>query len=313
MTISLNGSKRPPLNLNGSEKSARAIAHAKMDRERILVSDRITSPPKDQYPRSGYGMIPPKVYETLANDVSRTRELILSGKLQATVDTHIRDLKNVAKIFDRAQGARSADWFRQSASIGHPSHLLARRITEALSSLHLNLVNDDQVKARSDLDFLHDEAVTEMLENWITAFKGERVPTERGWAYLSWKSDHICSLIPGADDGSMKEILESLAVRFARREDNYGLVAAWLVHDPQLATETFRELFAGYPDRNGAYSLDMGKMSSVMEAALLASDNLVLSPWHVEDEHAFERLGVLIPEATDESFDEDFEPAVFVR
>jgi hypothetical protein len=258
-------------------------------------------------------MIPPKIFETLANDVSRTRELILSGKLQATVDTHIRDLKNVAKIFDRAQGACSADWFRQSASIGHPSHLLARRITEALSSLHLHLVNGDQAKARSDLDFLHDEAVTEMLENWIAAFKGEKVPTERGWAYLSWKSDHIYSLIPGADAGSMKEILEKLAVRFARREDNYGLVAAWLVHDPEFAAETFRDLFAGYSDRNGAYSLDMGKMSGAMEAALLASDNLVLSPWHIEDEHAFERLGVLIPDAADEAFDDGPATAAFGR
>jgi hypothetical protein len=293
MPVSLNGSNRPALNLNGSKKSRSAAARSEIGQQRLQVSDRILELPKDDYPRIGYGMFPPKTYEQQAIAVARTIDLILSGKPNERDQVHITDINHVGKIFDRSQAACFGDWFRQSASIGYPSHLLARRVTETLASLQRHLDGRDYSGAKNDLDFLHDEAVTEMLENWISVHKGERGPVERGWAYLAWKSGRGDRVIPGVGNGNMTEILARLAKGDSRGESNYGLVRTWLVHDPASARDSLREVIA---ERSGDSSLDLGRMSDEIEVALLQADNLVLSPWHVDDEMAFERLGLVVPD-----------------
>jgi hypothetical protein len=91
----------------------------------------------------------------------------------------------------------------------------------------------------------------------------------------------------------MTEILARLAKGDSRGESNYGLVRTWLVHDPASARDSLREVIA---ERSGDSSLDLGRMSDEIEVALLQADNLVLSPWHVDDEMAFERLGLVVPD-----------------
>lgn len=264
-----------------------------LKRHRLEVSERIRKIPKEMFPRVGYGLLVPKEFEEEFQAVVRTRNMILSGSTTTDVPTHIKDISMVGKIFNRAQAACFADWFLQSFRLGHPSHLLARAVVEELSALQASLARRDQSASRKSLAFMSQEAVVEMFDNYIGLAKNVVPAEEKGWAYLAWRSEANLCLFPGAAEGAMYEILDGLATRNAWREHGFGLVGAWLVHDPEFAAATIREIFAEFPSKRGGYLLNLGSMSDAIENALVASDNLVLSPWHVDDEHAIERLGLL--------------------
>jgi hypothetical protein len=110
----------------------------------------------------------------------------------------------------------------------------------------------------------------------------------------------------------MRSILDQMENNGRQNGSNYGLVRAWLVHDPELASESLGKIFAESSANSGANSLDLGRMSDAIESALLQSDNLVLSPWHVDDEHAFDRLGLSGFQPIGEP-EQNAEPAAFRR
>jgi len=302
------------INLNGSAKSARAKEMAARygasqkrfapkpvpPGARLAIIDPIVEIPED-IPMN-YGMIPPKIYDAQTIAVTRTRDLILTGKRQTGFTGHVHDLNHIGKIFNRAQSACMADWFLQSHRLGHPSHVLTRRIMAGLVELQGHLERLDMGGARKTLEFLREEAVVEMLDNCIAADNGEDVPEERGWAYLAYRGDGAFPLLPGVDAGSMDDILDKLADDMGH--GGQGIFAAWLVHDPEHAGDTLHRMATRHSGGDGFFRLGLRAMADAIEAELIATDNLILSPWHVDDDHAYERLGLAATNASKVSSDE---------
>lgn len=269
---------------------------------RSPVSDRLERFPDKPYPSPGFGMIPFKGTEKTAVEyfmsVMRVRDMIVAGRPQSDRTECHADLKRVAYIFDVTQAAHRPGWFVQAQTIGNPSHVLARAVTETLTAAQAAITNRDEAALRNALDFLHDEAVTEMLENYITLAKGGSQPDEDGFAYLAWTADHRPEITVGASSGNMAAILADLGSRSGiggRR--TWGVLGAWLVHDPEMAQAHIDRMFElkGTGIRGStAYLHERAKEGiKEIEAMLISTDNLILSPWHVDDEAAFGRLGIV--------------------
>ncbi|NTF18137.1 hypothetical protein G6L37_06940 [Agrobacterium rubi] len=286
-----------------------------LEQYRVEVSERIREIPEEKYPRVGYGFHLPKEFDEEFDAVVRTRDMILAGSTITDTPTHIKDLSLVGKIFNRAQAACFRDWFLQSFRLGHPSHLLARAAVEEIAKLQVSVARKNKAAISERLSFLDREAVVEMLDNYIGLTRNEIPPVEKGWAYLAWRSEKKHGFFPGASSGPMYDILEGLATRNPWREPGFGVVAAWLVHDPEFAAGTIDDLFAGHPRKRGGFRMDLGEMSDAIEGALLASDNLVVSPWHSDDDEALERLGLRAPmkDTSQDDIEDDAPAAAFGR
>lgn len=271
---------------------------------RSPVSGRLERVPEKPFPSPGYGMSPLKGAQKTAVEyfmsVTRTRDLVITGKLTSEPAVRLTDLKRVAYMFDCAQAAHRPGWFLLAQNLGYPSHLLARAVTEKMSAAQIAIENGDKTALKNALDFLHDEAVVEMLDNYIELAKGIRVQPEQGFAYLAWTADDRPELAVGASSSSMPEILAELGSGDrVGRERNWGVLGAWLVHDPELAATKIAQMFEGEGSRVAGSAVYVGERARAatkdIEAMLISTSNLVLSPWHVDDDLAFERLGIVVP------------------
>lgn len=261
-------------------------------RGRIDVAMRIRKFPTDMIGSGNYGRIPAKEYPEESLAVVRIRDLILAREIRDNPAVLIKDLSYIGKIFNRAQAANFSDWFLQAFRMGHPSHLLARTVTETLATLQNCIARDDLSSLIACVDFLHDEAVVEMLENYIDLQKGQVQPLETGWAYLV-KINGDSGLIVGAGDGTMYDAIHEISADNRKRSSDISLLGAWLVHDPQAAASAISEEFSGQINRRGRLFANIARVTERIEGALMGSENLVLSPWHADDDRAVERLGYL--------------------
>lgn len=281
-----------------------------LKRSRIIFSDRKIKRPEEVHPNTGYGLIYPKFREPEVAQFARTRDLIQSGDPASDVVTRIGDLRSVSEYFARAATAHRPDWFYRSYKLGHPSHLLARKVTERLADLQVHIAGGEFEAAEEELQFLSSEAVADMLDNYLTlADDNSRPPEpEQGWAYLAWRPDYPNSVFVGSGEGTMHEILSDLSARERTKGLKFGLLSAWLVHDPEHADRTIHGLWTTEPSANGRYnSVNFQRAAKEIEGALLSTDNVVLSPWHIDDDMAFERLGFRQTAAPDQDEIEEME------
>lgn len=232
--------------------------------------------------------------------VTRVRELILAGRVSVQHADIAADLKRVAYMFDCVQAAHRPGWFLQAQNLGYPSHVLARAITEHMASAQIAIENDDWSALRKATDFLHDEAVVEMLDNYIGVAKGVPQPIEQGFAYLAWRKDGRDELAVGASSGSLPDILSGLGSRGSVSTGrNWGVLGAWLVHDPGSAEEEIARMARGdwnVVSGSPAYIADRARQIIIdVESMLISTCNLILSPWHADDELTFRQLRLGAP------------------
>jgi hypothetical protein len=281
-----------------------------LKRSRIIFSDRKIKRPEEVYPNAGYGLNYPTYREPEAAQFARIRDFIQSGDPESEVVTRIGDLRSVSEYFARAATAHRPDWFYRSYKLGHPSHLLSRMVTEKLADLQVHIASGEFEAAEEELQFLSSEAVADMLDNYLILSDEKSRPPEpeQGWAYLAWRPDYPNSAFVGSGEGTMHEILTDLTARERTKGLKFGLLSAWLVHDPEHADRTIHDLWAAKPSANGRYnSVNFDRAAKSIEGALLATDNLVLSPWHIDDDMAFDRLGMRQTAAPDQDDDEAME------
>lgn len=269
---------------------------------KIVVSERLERFPARPY-SDGYGLLPMKAAGQTAVEyflsAQRTRELILTGRLLPDAAIHITDLRRVATMFNGAQAADKPNWLQHVMNLGYPSHLLARAVTQQLAVAQTAIVKDDALTLKGTLDFLHDEGVIEMLDHFIESARGAPQLKEVGFAYVAVAGDFVQRLAVGSSDQGIEEIVGGLNQQYPMREAPWGLVGLWLVHDVEQAQDSINDVIkkSGGPvsGSHEAICWRARKVQSKLEAALIASDNLILSPWHVEDDAALERLGFISP------------------
>jgi hypothetical protein len=266
--------------------------------KRLAVSSPLVRPPVVKDPHVRWGMAKWRESEDRSDQqvlsFTRTRDLILSGALNGDPAGHLTDIKKVGLVFDRAYSARAADWFLQATKVGNPSHLMAKMVCDGLLDLQEAISAGDTAKVTETLNFLYDEAVVDMLDHFLARAGGEVQQPEVGWAYLGWIAKRPVLVYPGVSGGSMTEILAGLADRDPSHDKTYGVVAAWLVQDINSATDTLHDILGDKiitkQSKAGACQVALGETRNKIEAALIASGNLLLSPWHAPE--ALRRLGL---------------------
>lgn len=228
--------------------------------------------------------------------LSRSLALIDSKDVPWQSEAHVNDLGLVSNMFARIYTADRGYWFSQSYAFGHPSHVISKLAAENLYRLRYGIARGDSEAVNETKAFLEREAVTDMIDTCINMGKGKMPPNEQGWAYIAWSSDDPQVIAAGASDGYMGNILSEISSQNNKNARNYGPMAAWLVNDCKAADAVIAETFAQSVYRPGFYVTNLGWAKRQIEDALISTGNLVISPWHVDDEEAYARLNLTAEE-----------------
>jgi hypothetical protein len=202
---------------------------------------------------------------------------------------HMDALAFLVTAFSTMFTAATPDWFSISRCFGHPAHALSKTIYMDLHLLRHGLAIDDAALVKETAERLADDAVVEMLESARDALQGAATPEEKDWAYIAWSPVEPGMIAAGARLGVLEDIMWELP-KAQKGSRAYGPLAAWLVHDVDAAALAVAKAMSGQPCKNDLYVANLNKARGRIEAALIADRNLVLSPWHVEDDSGLDRL-----------------------
>lgn len=237
----------------------------------------------------------------------RVRDLLLSPERPLQDDC--KALRLLSNQFAAIYTAQPGDWFSTSQIFGHPSQLLAQRIAQEFRILESAATSNDAVLAQSAGDFLRDEAVVEMLDNAIEIAKGNTSGPETGWAYIAWSPDTMVFYGIGAKDGRIEDILAEVSEDHRRKPRQLGLLAAWHVHDPEMADAELKGMLARHATTNGYYhKISLKRVRDSIDKMLVETDNLVVSPWHADEERAGERLFPRLVRSPENAMNAGFAP-----
>lgn len=264
------------------------------------LSERLALPPKMILPYS-YGLVHKRMSHVVLAEhfasISRIREMVLSRQIPHDLETVIRDLTRVALKFDVIQSANRDCWFTDTLLLGYPSQVLAKFVTQQLASAQNALSNGDMSTFLDALDTLQDEAFVEMLDTYIAFARQERQPRQGGFVIVASAGVKSPDLFITTPEHLVTDYMANLNGRKIHKEGGaWGITGAWLVHDVQEARQTLRGMFGRCPLRiSGKRSViaqKAGEAITAIEASLIATNSLKLSPWHADDDRAYERLGV---------------------
>ena len=203
------------------------------------------------------------------------------------------DIRVGMDLFLKASMADSRDWLSIVSALGFPAHSLSFHIVEQLDFLRKalsvsNVTNFLQARSR-----LLDEAVVEMLENLVAVvFDRSTLQQEKGLAFIACSNYHRERLVIGAKSEDLFRIQSGLDKKHKLRRAKFGFLSLWLVHDVDLASKSIIETMASFRGLNSVYEVTLPEAKSLIQARLVSDDNLVLSPWHIDDDLAFKRIGI---------------------
>lgn len=246
----------------------------------------MTQVPRQSFVHRGYGVIPVS-HNDWANRILATqvvRDLIASRTLPLDSESAQESLSIVKGMFSRIYVGDCYDWYTTSRFLGHPSGELSKVLSTNMSILK-GALREQSVKHFNDaVDRFTNNYGLEMLDNYMDMTVSSAYPVkEEGWAYVLWSSSEADVLHMGAAGGEIEDVLGRLNVENPDRHP-YGVLAAWLVHDPVDAYNDIRRAFDGEFMGDGFFRVDFGKARERIGALLKETDNFALSPWH-DSEH----------------------------
>jgi hypothetical protein len=122
--------------------------------------------------------------------------------------------------------------------------------------------------------------VLDMLDHHMrVACRGMRPIREAGWAYILWSSTERDILALGATAGTLEDAISRLEDENPDRNP-YGVLAAWLVHDPDAASDMIEKRFRAEAVGEGFYRMDLLGAKTGIAEGLKTDENLSHSPWH---------------------------------
>lgn len=241
-------------------------------------------PPRD-FTHRGFGVVqvPYKEWNDRIAAIKVVRNLITSGRLPADAEPIQQSLSIVKGLFSRIHVGDCYDWYTTSRFLGHPSADLSKKLSIELAMLKGALREQrTDVYENASSTFTNEYGV-EMLDNYLDMAEQHAHPVkEEGWAYVLWSSSERDVLHMGAAGGELEEVLERLN-RENPGHHPYGVLAAWLVHDPVDAYNDIHEAFQNSALGEGFFRTDFGAARDTIAAKLKDTDNLAHSPWHDHD------------------------------
>lgn len=254
----------------------------------------LTEPPAQKFTHKGYGFFFRDKGDPWADPKIRIKSVatvldLLEGRLEPSNDEFVLQcVSNVKGLFNRIARGDRPDWFTVASQFGYPSARLCRQVAEDLAKMRKAMVKEDpeaylsakaRVLAQPVVECLHGFEDAVLRDKWFEA--------ERGWAYVFWSHAEKDILAIGTTEGTIFEVADELNHEF-KNGGRYGVIGAWLVHDPDETARLFKKHF----DRNsigaGFYRVEIGDAKKEIQTLLDRHDQFVLSPWHVEEEPELE-------------------------
>jgi hypothetical protein len=203
----------------------------------------------------------------------------------------LNGLGDAADLFKIAGQEDANDWYTVHKSLGQPSATLCLEISVKLQEARALLKEGDQRSARRVLDGLVEDALPDMLENYVSSTKHQNPTTHTesdGWAYILWSSGEPDAVIAAVTELTIDEAITDIK---APRGHPLGVLAAWQVYRPSVAAEKLSELLADLRldrdlyvvERGTSGTAALGTIKDSIESMLAAEDFLVLSPWHFDE------------------------------
>jgi len=169
--------------------------------------------------------------------------------------------------------------------LGFPSSDLAKQMSIRVHRMAHATVGQSESYFEKCVGYLKDNFAPEMFENYLDiACRNQHPVEEEGWAYVLWSSSAPDELFISASNGKLDEVARQLRVENPDN-DPYGVLAAWLVHDPVQAYDDIDSHLAEHSLGGGFFDISLGDAKEALSNMLVSSDNHALSPWHVEEEY----------------------------
>ncbi|MCS4089160.1 hypothetical protein [Rhizobium sp. BK176] len=239
-------------------------------------------PAKDFVGRNGFGTIPIP-HKDWSDRIAATQvvlNVIESGRLPKDSEPLQQSLSMVKGMFSRIYVGDCYDWFTTSKFLGHPSGEVSKAISTSIAVLKGAIREQNVDLFNEAVERINADYGNEMLENYLdmTVRNGHPV-REEGWAYVLWSSSERDVVHVGAAGGEVEEVIKRL------NDENpdhhpYGVLAAWLVHEPLAAYNDIHAALDRYAMGDGFFRVNFGIARDTVHKLLKDTDNFALSPWH---------------------------------
>lgn len=241
--------------------------------------------PNRKFQNIGYGFIPiaAQQWDLRIKAVQQVAEMLDDGKMPEKNQESIINLKILKGMFFSLVTGDQWDWFTTARMLGFPSAELSRQISIRFHRMAQAVNDESDGYFEKCLKYLRQNHVGEMLDNYIDiACRSQHPIEEEGWAYILWSSSSPDELFIGASGGQIDEVTRQLRIDNPQK-DPYGVLGAWLVHDPVKAYQDIRRQLSTNSLGCGYYRVDLGSAKEIVSSTLQLTDNYASSPWHVCD------------------------------
>ncbi len=248
----------------------------------ILTRAPRTRPPYNTPKHWGWGLapIPASQWDHMVSSAKNVLRIIDTDAMPADDISVLESISAIKGQFARVYLTDQPDWYSSSRFLGHPSSSFCKAAASALQDLRQAIKDRDEDLYREGTQFLRDNYVGDMLDNFVGLAACEYPVAEEGCAYIVWSARDREVLHIGATEGQLDDVINRLNAEspFYRP---YGVLASWLVHDPEQAQQDIERSLAKFSIGNGAYLTGLGLTRNIITGILADTDNTVPSPWHV--------------------------------
>lgn len=239
-------------------------------------------PGRDFVGREGFGTIPIP-HREWSDRITATQvvlNVLNSKQLPKDSEPLQQSLSMVKGMFSRIYVGDCYDWFTTSRFLGHPSGELSKDISISIARIKGAIREQDAGLFNEMVDHITANYGNDMLDNYLDmAVRNGHPVREEGWAYVLWSSSERDVVHVGAAGGEVEDVINRLNEESPGFHP-YGVLAAWLVHDPVAAFNDIHEALDDYAMEDGFFRVNFGVARDTVHQLLKDTDNFALSPWH---------------------------------
>jgi hypothetical protein len=220
-----------------------------------------------------------------ADGVAHVKNILETYAMPPEEDEGHKSSTRMSRLLGAISSQSDASWFRVSEMFGHPAPEMAGSLLTNMNELARAIKKQNASKFQTSVQQLRADMCIEMLDSYLSVARDGAEPTkEADWAYIIGLPNHRAPLQIGACDGDILDVVADLNRRNAGGKQVFGLLGAWLVHDPDEVAEGLRVALQDSEILPDLYDINLGAAKFSIETFLKETDNFVLSPWHVADE-----------------------------
>lgn len=241
-----------------------------------------TTMPLAAYRVMGFGTVPvdEKHWQPRIDAVRIVSDALSSRQMPSSSEELLAAFSVVKGLFSRIALGDTGDWYTISRLLGYPSARLSLATSWRMAWARAAIRAQDADVFRIVSSRIYDDHCLEMLNNYLDmAIDATHPLVEHGWAYILWSSTERDAMHVGAASGSVEDVVKRLS-REHPKHAAFGILSAWLIHDPLIAYARIQEKLSPYALGDGFFRLDLGTAKTAVETLLCDTDNISHSPWH---------------------------------